>query len=222
MSKGLVSLLNEKRWGTTLAFCRATIPAVSVLTRAWKQRAYEGQGEHALKEKDWEEGGIFKPAELSTLLRSALFRAYHHMIVKLHHPPHRLASWFEGCPCHEIIMSTPGDDQRICPARREAAMKADGVSYGRCVLSSCRVVESVDGKVDEVINDINQEISDSFRHTLVMKDQDGLLDTASRRTRQSYGDFRFHTGIVQYQAWSLCQVWLVEKNALAFGRARTP
>ena len=53
-------------------------------------------------------------------------------------------------------------------------MKADGVSYGRCVLSSCRVVESVDGKVDEVIDDINQEISLSFRHTLAMKDQDGL------------------------------------------------
>ena len=173
-AEGISIILHEKRWGTTLAFCRATIPAVSVLRRAWNQRAYEGQGEHALKEKDWEEGGIFKPAELSTILRSALFRAYHHMIVKLHHPPHRLASWFEGCPCHEIIMSTPGDDQRICPARREAAMKADGVSYGRCVLSSCRVVESVDGKVDEVIDDINQEISLSFRHTLAMKDQDGL------------------------------------------------
>ena len=169
-----------------MAFCRASIKPVAVLRKAWNQAAYEDRGRHVLAEKDFEQDGqgVFKPAELTVILRCPLFRAYQILIVKIQLPPLRLTSWFEGCPCHEHIMMLQNETGKARrPARREAAMIDDGVEAGRCNLSSCRGVEAVDGNIEETLDAISDDVSKYFHSTLALKEQDGVTGTMSEQEK---------------------------------------
>ena len=109
--------------------------------------------------------------ELENILKSALFRHYHAMVVKLHAVPGGLQAWFDGCPCHEGLLI--GTKSRHMRAK---ALRADGLAAGRCPCSTCRGWEVVDGKLAKVIAALGHEIESNLQSTIEMKAADGLTE----------------------------------------------
>ena len=128
------------------------------------------------------DGSKFDPRELTKILRSPLFRGYQHMVVKAKKPVNRLASWFEGCPCHEKLLIV--DDVETETRRRRgssvrAALVQEGLPDGRCPAMSCRISEVVDGKVDEVLAEGVEASTQQLKTTLALRQQDASLGPMS-------------------------------------------
>ena len=167
--------LNEQRWHAVAALCLATVVVLGILRRCFSSVAYSQRGRGELWEKQWETKGLggkkFEATELESILKCPLFRAYHTMVVKLHAVPGRLQGWFDGCPCHEVLLKSATSSR----ARRKLLI-ADGVKHGRCCCSTCRGWHVVDGKVPEVISELASEAEEALKELLELKGSDGVTD----------------------------------------------
>ena len=64
-----------------------------------EERAVDDDGGHA-----GEEGPQFDPNKLTEFLSSAYWSAFIHIVLLVNKLPKDLASWAEGCPCHEPLI----------------------------------------------------------------------------------------------------------------------
>ena len=140
--------LYEKRWGEVHRFCRALLNVFVQLRCAWDARKYlRTHGE----EQAHESGTEFKPAEVTMCLSSGLFHAYLLFVVEINGLTQRIASWFEGCHCHEDLL------QAAChPAKRTRhAHGPDRSSLAHasgCTLKGCRLPEMCAGSIWSMFN----------------------------------------------------------------------
>ena len=165
--------LFESRWNAVAAFCQACILPLGVLRRCFSADAYLQRGRGELKEREWEkaDGKKFDAYELERILKSALFRHYHTVVIKLHAIPSRLQSWFDGCPCHEGVLKSTKTRHA-----RAQALRADGLSAGHCPCSTCRGFEVVDGKLAELVKELGDELETELKELIEMKASDGLTE----------------------------------------------
>ena len=168
--------LHEPRWHAVSVFCNMSVRPVSILRQCWSAQSYEANGTGTFLERTFEqqEDHRFRPAELTALLKSGLFRAYMQMIIKVHTIGSKLNKWFRGCPCHEGVLLEAGEDQW----KRQRILKRDGLNKGRCPLASCRGWEIACGKLKQVLAEIRDATRQNLMDTLSMKN-DGVTDALS-------------------------------------------
>ena len=165
--------LYADRWGCIAMFCKMIVQPMALLRRCWSQPAYEEHGAAALLERVWvkEEKGRFKPSEFTRVIKSGFFRNYHSMVIALHTVPRRLEAWFEGCPCHEQLLM-----EAETRHKRGRALLADGLPRNTCPVGSCRLVELVDGKLDDTLTDVGQEVKEGLQMIIERRQNDSLSD----------------------------------------------
>ena len=93
--------LYQNRWHEVLSFCRALQKTLPLLRLYWDEQRYcHSRGE--------EKGKEFSPAQLTQTLQSRLFSSYLNMLITLDTATEKLASWSEGCPCHDSFFAKQG------------------------------------------------------------------------------------------------------------------
>ena len=164
--------LHKERWGAVAAFAAAALQPVAILRRCWSREAYEERGAGVLLERQWSDGDDekrFEPVKFTELLRSSLFRHYHHMVVRMKYVPTRLYGWFDSCPCHDELLSTA-----TTVKQRRRLLQQGGIPSGSCIFCSCRVWELIDGKLAHVIRALGLAIEADITEAMDMKNHDGL------------------------------------------------
>ena len=203
--------LHEERWLAVAAFCAAALKPLAVLRACWTQKAYEEAGAAVLIERQLDDvGKRFEPAKFTEILRSARFRNYHVMVVKLKSIPGKLMAWFDRCPCHEMLILSENTVEQ-----RRRALEEDGVPGGICPCCSCRAWEVIDGKLDDVIKGLSSAMEDDLMHTMNMKNADGLTEPLSHQdmvliiTDYRAGMLHLQLGFGIRNAWSTNLPWLL-------------
>ena len=157
-------------------------------------------------------GGVrkFEPSKLTSILKSALFRHYHYMMILLKLTPRRLMGWFDSCPCHDFVLALEGTRHH-----RQEALRREGLTSGTCPLCSCRVWEVIDGELDSVITSLGNQLEFNLTEAIAMKEVDGLTGPL---TSSDYALIigNFQSGIVYLQlgfgirlSWSKHLPWML-------------
>ena len=60
--------------------------------------------------------------------------------------------------------------------KRGRALRADGLPRNTCPVGSCRLVELVDGKLDDTLTDVGQEVKEGLQMIIERRQNDSLSD----------------------------------------------
>ena len=144
--------LYDKRWHEVTAFLSALRPLLGVLRHCWDERKFRDGRDTSgqpRKQSTVDDGGEdaghrlqFDPVALTATLRDPMFTACVYFVLALNAIPEKLASWAEGCSCHEpfcrylsesrqraMFEAHYGEGWRTCPLRGKRAPElAAGVS----------------------------------------------------------------------------------------------
>ena len=96
--------LYEKRWHEVTLFLKALRPLLLPLRKSWDQHKWQNaRGRIADPEKDSKPANKFDAKTLTNTLHDPFFAACVHLVVKVGSVPQEIASWAEGCICHEPL-----------------------------------------------------------------------------------------------------------------------
>eukprot|EP00971_Amphidinium_carterae_P096491 1909440-Amphidinium_carterae.4 len=124
---------HDKRWFSTLAFLRKLSHMLPALHQCWSEveymRGHSGQdGEDKV-----EDGHLFSAQGVSESLGDGWLYGYIAMVLKLDDVPAKLATWSEGCSCHEeerlktsrkkrrVLVSSLSTTDTSCPMQGKRA-----------------------------------------------------------------------------------------------------
>ena len=137
--------LYDKRWYSVVRFVLQIRNLLPVLKETWNHAAYQRFGAH--RDQDGEEDS-FKADDVTRVLDDPLFHGYTAMVSQLHGVPKSLASWMEGCSCHETLLSGQ-------PSHRRGTFLHSQLGRSVCPMSGCRSCELAAGALEDVFTTLN-------------------------------------------------------------------
>ena len=146
--KSFSGSLYEKRWGAVVSFLRKFVPLIGALKKFWNHDKYvEGyqQRANAGGEADDGVGASFVAADLTRALFSNMFNVYVSMVLSLFNIVENLASWFEGCQCHEQQLQQHGNKIK----RASKKETSESGPYAFCPMKGKRAPELAAGALGE-------------------------------------------------------------------------
>lgn len=155
--------LYEARWHEVAKFVMKLRPLLNALRSAWDARKYEGgQGDGADPGEARVPGGAgpFNPEALPACLNCPKFAAYVVLVCKMEGLPEQLASWAEGCACHESVC------KGLSQYRRQLLLKAHFGPPGICPMAGKRAPELAVGRVKDIFDEMaDQALTEIFCDT---------------------------------------------------------
>ena len=174
--KNFSGSLYEKRWGAVVSFLRKLLPLLSPLQKYWSHekfsQSYQQRGRAADNDQGDEGGGSFVAPELTSALQSAMFHVYATLVLSLFNVVEDLASWFEGCLCHEHQLKQP-KNKTARVAHKE--IREFG-PYAFCPMKGKRAPELAAGCLGEVFDKLL-----SMRKVSLLKTMRGQLSQEDER-----------------------------------------
>ncbi len=96
-----------------MSFLRAVQPLLPVLRQCFDAGKFNAGLQEEHNRQDSESSSEFNAAQLDSVLKENFFHAYVEFALEVDDLPERaLASWGEGCPCHEALFKMGGRSRR--------------------------------------------------------------------------------------------------------------
>ena len=134
-----VPSLYEKRWSAVLMFLQRALPLLRLLRGCWDEQRYKAD----ISNSGQEAGIVFDIKSFSMTLSNPQFFAFAEMVLHLHKVLEDIASFAEGCSCHEALLWGRSQHQRAKALSQDFPNKTHPI----CPMSGMRAPELAAGEL---------------------------------------------------------------------------
>ena len=155
--------LCEKRWHEVSAFVGKLAPLLGPLRCVWDAQRFQSSHSGGMDgDGDGGAGGVpaapagagaFDPNALSQCLQSAKFAAYVCLVRQIEQCPEELASWAEGCYCHEKVLQ----DLSLYKRREILNLHYESAGTFVCPMAGKRAPELAAGQIEHVYQGVCEQ-----------------------------------------------------------------
>ena len=171
-----VTSVAKWRWGTIVKALPTILDLLRPLSLVWDADKFmaKSQGpEHARQDQDLENEAL-DVGRISEAVKSARWKVYGQMILRLHQIANFISSWGSGCPCHHWPSKSNKYMQALDDALHSLGhpMDADGPRCA-CILAGKRAPEMATGRWKELMCELVEELRPQvLMDTLSLPEQD--------------------------------------------------
>ena len=164
------------RWGTIVKALPTILDLLRPLSLVWDADKFmaKSQGpEHAQQDQDLENEAL-DVGRISEAVKSAQWKVYGQMILRLHQIANFISSWGSGCPCHHWPSTSNKYMQALDDALHSLGhpTDADGPRCA-CILAGKRAPEMATGRWKELMGELVEELRPQvLMDTLALPEQD--------------------------------------------------
>lgn len=180
---GWSKTLYEARWREIVNFLKRLVVILPLFRACWNHQRYLLGVDSAGDKESFEEpeagdaGEHFDPLMLTQIIKDAMFHRYCIFVIKVDELPEKhLASWADGCACHEELYKlgpqvtahrnqrrlSSNDDGMRSYQRSKLITAHFGPGVSKCPCAGCRADELADGRLATILTeawgDLDSEI----------------------------------------------------------------